>query len=88
MVNRCAIEETRRSHPCCPNPVVLPQLSTGPLGPHLDPFAPQVLTQGDAIWTAKSTMRRLADRSRWLQRQACMATDLNAPCVDHVLQDR
>lgn len=76
------------SHPFCPNPVVVPQLYTGPLGPHLDTCAQQLLTQGDAIWTAKYPMRLRADLSRWLQRQACMATDLNEPCVEHLLQDR
>jgi integrase/recombinase XerD len=88
MVNRFAIEETSMSHPFCPNPVVWQQLYTGPLGPHIDTFAQQLLTQGYASWTAKSTMRLLADLSRWLQRQAFMATDLNEPCVDHFLQDR
>jgi hypothetical protein len=53
MVNQVAIEETRMSHPCCPNPVVLQPLDTGPLGPPIDTFAQQVLTQGYAIWTAK-----------------------------------
>jgi hypothetical protein len=33
-------------------------------------------------------VRRLADRSRWLQRHALTATDLHAPRVDAWLQDR
>src|SRR2546425_1036143 len=36
LVNRVALEATRMSHPCCPTPVGVPQLDTGPLGPHLD----------------------------------------------------
>jgi site-specific recombinase XerD len=88
MVNRFALEETSMNHPFCPNPVVSQQLYTGPLGPHIDTLAQQLVTQGYALWTAKYTMRLLADLSRWLQRQACMATDLNESCVDHFLQDR
>jgi hypothetical protein len=33
------------SHPCCPNPGVWQQLSTGPLGAHIDTFARQLLDQ-------------------------------------------
>ena len=52
MVNRCAIEETRMSHPFGPTPVVLQQWSTGPWGPQMDPRAQPLVTQGDAIGTA------------------------------------
>jgi hypothetical protein len=52
------------SPPFCPNPIVLQQLYTGPLGAYIDPFAQQLLTQGYASWTAKYTMRLLADLSR------------------------
>jgi len=34
------------SHPFCPNPIVLQQLYTGPLGAHIDTFAQQLLAQG------------------------------------------
>ena len=40
-------------HPFCPNPIVLQQLYTGPLGAHIDTFAQQLLAQGYASWTAK-----------------------------------
>jgi len=76
------------SHPCCPNPVVLQQLYAGPLGAHIDTCAQQLLDQGYACWTAKYTMRLLADLSGWLQRHALTATDLNEPRVDDFLQDR
>jgi hypothetical protein len=33
-------------------------------------------------------VHRLADLSRWLQRHALTATDLNAPRLDALLQDR
>ncbi len=76
------------SHPCCPNPSVWPQLSAGPLGAPIDTVAHQVLDQGDASWTAKSMVRLLADLSRWLQRHALTATDLNAQRVEAFLQER
>src|SRR5229473_383360 len=88
MVNRSTIEETRMSHPFCPNPIVLQQLYTGPLGAHIDTFAQQLLAQGYASWTAKYTMRLLADLSRWLQRHTLTATDLNEQRVDDFLHDR
>jgi site-specific recombinase XerD len=76
------------SHPCCPNPVVWQRLSAGPLGAHLDTCAQQLLDQGYASWTAKYTMRLLADLSCWLQRHDLAATDLHAQRVDAFLQDR
>jgi site-specific recombinase XerD len=76
------------SHPFCPNPIVLQRLYTGPLGAHIDTFAQQLLTQGYARWTAKYTMRLLADLSRWLQRQTLAVTDLNEQGVDDFLHDR
>jgi site-specific recombinase XerD len=76
------------SHPCCPHPGVWQQWSAGPLGAPIDPFAHQWLDQGDARWTAKSMVRLLADLSRWLQRHALTATDLNEPRVEAFLQDR
>jgi site-specific recombinase XerD len=76
------------SHPFCPNPIVLQQLHTGPLGAHIDTFAQQLLAQGYASWTAKYTMRLLADLSRWLQRHTLTATDLNEQRVDDFLHDR
>ena len=76
------------SPPFCPNPIVLQQLYTGPLGAHIDPFAQQLLTQGYASWTAKYTMRLLADLSCWLQRQTLAVTDLNEQRLDDFLHDR
>jgi len=76
------------SHPFCPNPIVLQRLYTGPLGAHLDTFAQQLVAQGYASWTAKYTMRLLADLSHWLQRHTLTATDLNEQRVDEFLQDR
>lgn len=76
------------SHPSCPKPVVWQQLSAGPLGAHIDTFAHQLLDQGYARWTAKYMVRLLADLSRWLQRHALTATDLNAQRVEAFLQDR
>ena len=76
------------SYPCCPNPGVWQQLSAGPLGTHIDTFARQLLDQGYASWTAKSMVRLLADHSRWLQRHALTAMDLNEQRVDAFLQDR
>jgi len=88
MVNSSAMEETSMSHPCCPNPGVWQQLSTGPLGAHIDTFARKLLDQGYASWTAKSMVHLLADLSRWLQRHALMAMDLNEQRVDAFRQDR
>jgi hypothetical protein len=88
MVNPAAMEETSMRHPCCPNPGVWQQLSAGPLGAHIDTFAHQLLDQGYASWTAKYMVRLLADLSRWLQRHALTATDLNEQRVDAFLQDR
>lgn len=82
------MEETRMSHPCCPNLVVWQPWSAGPLGAHIDSVAHQLLDQGDASWTAKYMVRLLADLSRWLQRHALTATDLNEQRVDAFLQDR
>jgi site-specific recombinase XerD len=76
------------SHPCCPNPVVWQQLSAGPLGAHIDTFTHQVLDQGYASWTAKYMVRLLADLSRWLQRHALTATELNEQRLEAFLQDR
>ena len=76
------------SHPCCPNPGVWQQLSSGPLGAHIDTFARPLLDQGYASWPAKSMVRLLANLSRWLQRHALTATDLNEQRVDAFLQDR
>jgi len=76
------------SPPFCPNPLVLQQLYTGPLGAYIDPFAQQLWTQGYASWTAKYTMRLLADLSRWLQRQTLAVTDLNEQRLDDFLHDR
>jgi site-specific recombinase XerD len=88
MVNPSAMEETSMSQPYCPNPVVWQQLSAGPLGAHIDTFAHQLLDQGYARWTAKYMVRLLADLSRWLQRHALTATDLNEQRVEAFLQDR
>lgn len=76
------------SHPYCPNPGVWQQLSAGPLGAHIDPFAHQLLDQGYASWTAKYMVRLLADLNHWLQRHALTATDLTEPHVEAFLQDR
>ena len=76
------------SHPFCPNPIVLQRLYSGPLGAHIDTFEQQLLTQGYASWTAKYTMRLLADLSGWLQQQPLAVTDLNEQRVDEFLQDR
>ena len=76
------------SHPYCPNPGVWQQLSAGPLGAHIDPFAHQLLDQGYASWTAKYMVRLLADLNHWLQRHALTATDLTEQRVDAFLQDR
>jgi hypothetical protein len=40
-------------HHVCPNPELLQQLYTGPLGAHVDTFAQQMLGQGYASSTAK-----------------------------------
>jgi site-specific recombinase XerD len=71
-----------------PNPIVLRQLYTGPVGAPIDPFAQQLVAQGYARWTATYTVRLLADLSRWLQRQTFTATDLNEQRVDEFLHDR
>ena len=76
------------SHPFCPNPVMLQQLYTGPLGAHIDTFAQQLVAQGYASWTAKYMMRLLADLSSWLQRHSLVAMALNEQRVDEFLQDR
>jgi len=52
MVNRVALEAPRMSPPWCPTPVGVPQLDTGPWGPHLDTRAQPWVTQGSASWTA------------------------------------
>jgi site-specific recombinase XerD len=88
MVNRSTIEETSMNHPFCPNPIVVQRLYSGPLGAHIDTWAQQLLTQGYASWTAKYTMRLLADFSSWLQRQTLTAADLNDQRVDEFLHDR
>jgi site-specific recombinase XerD len=88
MVNRSTIEETNMSHLFCPNPVMLQQLYTGPLGAQIDTFAQQLVAQGYASWTAKYTMRLLADLSCWLQRHTLAAMELNEQHVDELLQDR
>jgi hypothetical protein len=75
-------------HPFCPNPVVVQPLYTGPLGVPSDPFAHQLCTQGYASSTAQSRIRLLADRSRWLQRQALTGMDRNDQRVADVLQAR
>lgn len=77
-----------RDPPFCPNPVVLQRLYAGPLGAHIDTVAQQLLAQGYASWTAKYTMRLLADLSRWLQRHALTATELNEQRGCDFLQDR
>jgi hypothetical protein len=76
------------NHPFCPNPIVVQRLCSGPLGAHIDTWAQQLLTQGYASWTAKYTMRLLANLSCWLQRQTLTAADLNDRRVDEFLQDR
>ena len=76
------------SHLFCPNPVMWQQLYTGPLGAQIDTFAQQLVAQGYASWTAKYTMRLLADLSCWLQRHTLAAMDLNEQRVDEFLQDR
>ena len=69
----------------CPNPAVLQPLDAGPLGAHSDTFAQQVGHQGYASWTAKYTLRVLADLSHWLQQHALAATDLNEQRVNDFL---
>jgi len=72
----------------CPNPAVAQRLSTGPLGTHIAPLAHQLAAQGYAPWTAKYTMRLLADLSGWLQHHALTGAALDEPCVERFLQDR
>jgi site-specific recombinase XerD len=72
----------------CPNPVIVQRLYAGPLGAHIDPLAQHLLAQGYASWTAKYTMRLLADLSNWLQQQALTATDLHEQRTRDFLQDR
>jgi len=72
----------------CPNPAVARRLYAGPLGAHIDPLAQQLAAQGYAPWTAKYTMRLLADLSGWLQHHALTVTALNEPCLERFLQDR
>ena len=72
----------------CPNPAVAQRLSTGPLGAHIAPLAQQLAAQGYARWTAKYTMRLLADLSGWLQQHALTASELNEQCLERFLQDR
>lgn len=74
-------------HQVCPNPELLQQLYTGPLGAHVDTFAQQMLGQGYASSTAKYAMRVLAAFSTWLQRQDLTATDLNEQQVEDFLHD-
>jgi len=74
-------------HQVCPNPELLQQLYTGPLGAHVDTFAQQMLDQGYASSTAKYAMRVLAAFSTWLQRQDLTATDLNEQHVEDFLHD-
>ena len=74
-------------HQVCPNPELLQQLYTGPLGAHVDTFAQQMLDQGYASSTAKYAMRVLAAFSTWLQRQDLTATDLNEQQVEDFLHD-
>lgn len=74
-------------HQVCPNPELLHQLYTGPLGAYVDTFAQQMLGQGYASSTAKYAMRVLAAFSTWLQRQDLTATDLNEQQVEDFLQD-
>ena len=64
-------------HQVCPNPALLQQLYTGPLGAHVDPCAQQMVGQGYARATAKYAMRVLAAFSTLLQRQDLTATHLN-----------
>ena len=52
-------------HQVCPNPELLQQLYTGPLGAHVDTFAQHLLGQGYASSTAKYAMR-VAAFSTWL----------------------
>ena len=70
------------SHPFCPNPVMLQQLYTGPLGAHIDPFAQQLVAQGYASWTTKYMMRLLADLMPRLAAEACTAAELDEEDVD------
>ena len=74
-------------HQVCPNPELLQQLYTGPLGAHVDTFAQQMLGQGYASSTAKYAMRVLAAFSTWLQRQDLTVTDLNEQHVEDFLYD-
>ena len=74
-------------HQVCPNPELLQQLYTGPLGAHVDTFAQQMLGQGYASSTAKYAMRVLAAFSTWLQGQDLTATDLNEQQVEDFLHD-
>jgi site-specific recombinase XerD len=74
-------------HQVCPNPELLQQLYTGPLGAHVDTFAQQMLDQGYASSTAQYAMRVLAAFSTWLQRQDLTATDLNEQQVEDFLHD-
>jgi hypothetical protein len=86
--NPAAMEETRLRDPCCPTPGVWQQGSAGPLGAHLGTCAQQVWDQGEASGTAQSRVRLLAALSRWRERPALTATDLNDQRLDALLQDR
>jgi site-specific recombinase XerD len=74
--------------PFCPHPAVSQRLYAGPLGAHIDSLAQQLVAQGYASWTAKYTMRLLADLSCWLQHQTLTAPELNEQCMERFLQDR
>lgn len=60
----------------CPNPIILQRLQGGPLSAHIDTFAQQLFDEGYALWTAKYTMRLLADLTAWMQQQELTITDL------------
>jgi hypothetical protein len=60
----------------------------GPLGADLDTFVQSLVAQGYASWTAKYTMRLLADLNSWLQHHALTAADLHEQRLDDFLHDR
>src|SRR5213595_3886372 len=88
MVHRSTTEETGMIQSFCPNPAVAQRLYTGPLGAHIAPLAQPLAAQGYAHWTAKYTMRLLADLSGWLQHHSLTVAALNEPCLERFLQDR
>ncbi|WP_089936662.1 site-specific integrase [Candidatus Entotheonella palauensis] len=74
--------------PFGPNPIVLPCLSTEPLGSHIDAVGQRLSQQGYTSSTVQYTMRILADLSNWLQQHTLTAADFNEQLAGDFLQDR